>query len=153
MFNRSSFSPVSFSTISFNGARLADEGRSGYWRLFFTNLQEEALKKRDEKTTEPARQRPVVQATQPKDKKQPKPALPKRRKKVEVEKPLPIIPFRKLPTKLEPTAFDELAKLPAIAFDLYIQQLTGVIINLDEERAARRRSKRKKLAAFLLMAA
>ena len=48
MFNRSSFSPVSFSRISFAGAQAADEARSGYWRLFFTQMQEDALKKRDE---------------------------------------------------------------------------------------------------------
>jgi hypothetical protein len=50
MFNRPSFSPVSFSQISFNGyshvVPQTDE-RSGYWRLFFMNMQEEALKKRD----------------------------------------------------------------------------------------------------------
>lgn len=45
MFLRSSFNPVSFSPIAFNGARKPSEesGRSGYWRLFFHQLQEQAL--------------------------------------------------------------------------------------------------------------
>ena len=49
MFNRSSFSPVSFSTISFAGATapVQQDGKSGYWRLFFMNMQEEALAKRN----------------------------------------------------------------------------------------------------------
>lgn len=47
MFHRPSFSPVSFSRVSFNGAMqpVEQDGRSGYWRLFFTQLQEEADKK------------------------------------------------------------------------------------------------------------
>lgn len=44
MFHRSSFSPVSFSQAAFSGASQAQEGRSGYWRLFFYQMQEEALK-------------------------------------------------------------------------------------------------------------
>ena len=44
MFHRPSFSPISFSSISFNGASqpVVQEGRSGYWRLFFTQLQEQS---------------------------------------------------------------------------------------------------------------
>lgn len=44
MFHRPSFSPVSFSRISFNGASqpVVQDGRSGYWRLFFTQLQEQS---------------------------------------------------------------------------------------------------------------
>ena len=47
MFHRPSFSPVSFSRVSFNGASqpVEQEGRSGYWRLFFTQLQEDSEKK------------------------------------------------------------------------------------------------------------
>ena len=42
----SSFSPVSFSTLSFHGtlAPAEQSARSGYWRLFFMQMQEEALK-------------------------------------------------------------------------------------------------------------
>lgn len=74
-----------------------------------------------------------------------------------VAKPKPpavILPFRRLPTKLEPNAFDLLAELPPIAIEQYIFSIhaSRVIINLDDERIHRRKKKRK-LAAFLLMAA
>jgi len=44
VFHRPSFSPVSFSRVSFNGASqpVVQDGRSGYWRLFFTQLQEQS---------------------------------------------------------------------------------------------------------------
>jgi len=47
VFHRPSFSPVSFSAISFNGASkpVVQDGRSGYWRLFFTQLQEQSEEK------------------------------------------------------------------------------------------------------------
>lgn len=44
MFHHNSFNPVSFSIQSFKMAQ-EDQGRSGYWRLFFYKMQEEALKK------------------------------------------------------------------------------------------------------------
>lgn len=44
MFHRSSFSPLSFSPQAFHGA--VQEGRSGYWRLFYMRMQEEDLAKR-----------------------------------------------------------------------------------------------------------
>lgn len=55
MFLRSSFNPVSFSPMAFNGARKPPEnsGRSGYWRLFFHQLQEQALE--EKKPKKPAR--------------------------------------------------------------------------------------------------
>ena len=154
MFNRSSFSPVSFSRISFAGAQAANEGRSGYWRMFFANMQEEALKKRDEKTDGDTGKRAAPEVVASKGKKQPKPVVPKKRKVVEAAPSrAPIIPFRKLPTKLEPNAFDLLAELPPLVAESYLLALSSrVIINLDDERIIRRKKKRK-LAAFLLMAA
>lgn len=48
MFHPQSFNPISFSSISFNGAnKPVQEGRSGYWRLFFTQLQEQSEQKQD----------------------------------------------------------------------------------------------------------
>ena len=44
MFSLNSLKPVSFSLQSFKMAEEASSGRSGYWKLFFYNLQEEALK-------------------------------------------------------------------------------------------------------------
>ena len=62
MFLHSSFNPVSFSPIAFNGARKPSEesGRSGYWRLFFHQLQEQALEeKKPEKPSKVIKFEPV----------------------------------------------------------------------------------------------
>ncbi len=46
MFNRNSFSPISFSRTAWAGIQQSQqEGRSGYWRLFYYQLQEAALNK------------------------------------------------------------------------------------------------------------
>ena len=46
MFNRNSFSPISFSRTAWAGIQQSQqEGRSGYWRLFYHQLQEAALNK------------------------------------------------------------------------------------------------------------
>ncbi len=49
MFSLNSFKPVSFSLQSFKMAEEANSGRSGYWKLFFYNMQEEALRKHEQK--------------------------------------------------------------------------------------------------------
>lgn len=62
----------------------------------------------------------------------------------------PIIPFRALPTAPEASVFEILAALPPIATECYLLSLTtSVIIDLGAERKKRR----KKVAAFLLLAA
>ena len=74
MFNLNSFKPASFSIQSFKMAEEADSGRSGYWKLFFYNMQEEELKKHEQKQREEApqsasqrpkksRSKPAVKAT------------------------------------------------------------------------------------------
>lgn len=86
MFHRPSFSPVSFSLASFHGVSSKpeqQEGRSGYWRLFFHQLQEQALgEKKAEKPAkvikfEPVKELPdgsaVVGAQSAKPKPKPKP--------------------------------------------------------------------------------
>ncbi len=152
MFNRSSFSPVSFSLISFNGAR-EDTGRSGYWRLFFTQMQEEADKERDEKATKDSGKLVAPEVVVAKVKKQPKPVVPKKRKKVEVKKLAPIVPFRKIPAKIEPTAYDELAKLPPVTVEFYLASMhMTTVIDMEDERRKRRKRQRK-IAAILLLAA
>lgn len=52
MFSLNSLKPVSFSLQSFKMAEEANSGRSGYWKLFFYNMQEEALKKHEQKQGE-----------------------------------------------------------------------------------------------------
>lgn len=43
MFSRNSFSSLSFSLNSFKMAQADESARSGHWRLFFYNMQAEAL--------------------------------------------------------------------------------------------------------------
>lgn len=64
MFHRPSFSRVSFSLASFHGVSSKPEqlkGRSGYWRLFFHRLQEQALEKKAEPKQPESRYEPVVE--------------------------------------------------------------------------------------------
>lgn len=53
MFQARSFTPASFSIQSFKMAE-ASSARSGYWRLFYYNLQAESLKKNEQKQREEA---------------------------------------------------------------------------------------------------
>lgn len=149
-FSQIAFQQCAFQDTAFQTDPCVNDGRSGYWRLFFTQMQEEALKKRDEKKEPAEVVGTVTEIKTDKRTKVRKPAAPP--KPAKVEKPLPVIPFRKLPTKLEPTAFDELAKLPPLALETYARHLSGVIINLATEKEKRKKHRRK-LAAFLLMAA
>lgn len=57
MFQAKSFQPLSFSLQSFKMAEEANSGRSGYWKLFFYNIQEEALRKHEQKQRESAEKR------------------------------------------------------------------------------------------------
>ena len=56
MFSLNSLKPVSFSLQSFKMAEEANSGRSGYWKLFFYNMQEEALRKDEQKQGKSATQ-------------------------------------------------------------------------------------------------
>mgnify|MGYP000270539646 CR=1 FL=1 len=87
MFLPASFNPTSFSRVSFNGASqpVVQDGRSGYWRLFYYQLQEEALKEKPPaNVVKEVKPSPVVK----------KKAKPRRVEKEEVEE---AIPFRPLP--------------------------------------------------------
>lgn len=46
------FQKCAFSHTAFQTDECENDGRSGYWRLFFTKMQEEALRKKDEKEAE-----------------------------------------------------------------------------------------------------
>jgi len=94
VFLRNSFSPVSFSSTSFDGATAsAQDGRSGYWRLFFTQLQEESNKPKaavESATSEKVENRP---------KRSPKATTIKTEKRAirPPEEPEIVPPFRPLP--------------------------------------------------------
>ena len=89
MFLPASFNPTSFSRVSFNGASqpVVQDGRSGYWRLFYYQLQEEALNK----STEQNVVKEVKSLPSPVAKKKAKP------RPVEKEEVEEAIPFRPLP--------------------------------------------------------
>ena len=94
MFSLNSFKPVSFSLQSFKMAEEANSGRSGYWKLFFYNMQEEALKKHEQKQGESEAQSPSSRAPQ-------KPvAKPKRARRRVVEEEESLEEFEPLPKPL-----------------------------------------------------
>lgn len=64
MFSLNSLKPVSFSLQSFKMAEEASSGRSGYWKLFFYNMQEEALRKDEQKQGKSATQSAGSRASQ-----------------------------------------------------------------------------------------
>lgn len=80
MFQASSFNPLSFSIQAFKMAEQSS-ARSGYWRLFFYNMQKEALEKpksvtRKLKLVEPPKKRARVTVPEPEEEWVP-PSLPK----------------------------------------------------------------------------
>lgn len=114
MFHRPSFSAIAFNPVSFGGQKKQD-GRSGYWRLFFTQLQEESDKSRDEQG------KPSVVEIQPK----PSPKTAKEKPQKRVIRPPEVVekapPFRPLPMHQakpdEPT---------------YLQQMWDITLELRE---------------------
>ena len=97
MFSANSFSPASFSIQSFKMVQ-QDQARSGYWRLFFTEMQEKSLeddrRKREQEQRQEAPQGTVeVTETEPVAKPKPKPRTAKPVRRVErVIETLPIHP-------------------------------------------------------------
>ena len=151
MFLPNSFKPNSFLPVSFRFPESpVQDGRSGYWRLFYTKLQEEALKKNDEKaeskSSKPSQATVVA-----------KPKRIKRRvakvQRVELHAPeARSVPFVLRPVVEQPTSYDALANLGALptatlfSLEVYRKQ---VIISTTKSR----KQKRRRAAAFLLVAA
>ena len=69
MFSSSSFAKASFSVNAFKMAQETDTARSGYWRLFYYNLQEkyelERISEKEVKVEEPIRIRFVKPSRKP----------------------------------------------------------------------------------------
>ena len=103
MFHRPSFSTVSFSPVSFHGAMtpVVQDGKSGYWRLFFTQMQEEALRQYEEKTGKKTVKNEVAVAKKPV--KKPRTI---HRTREEVPDTSPVVPFKLKPIYKEPEAVD-----------------------------------------------
>jgi hypothetical protein len=140
------------------GDRSQDNARSGYWRLFFTQMQEDALNESNKTetvseesgSTQP-HQTPAKVHRTPKRKKVKQSSVPKHevRPKTPSTFNLPIV-------VANPSAYEQLAELPilpTITYSLSTYQQIGVIIDLDSVRRKRRQRARRRAAAFLLMAA
>ena len=124
--------------------------RSGYWRLFFTQMQEEALKQYEEKTGKKVEKLPTAEAKKPIKKKPVKASV---EEMVEDVAPLPP-PFTVAPVKTIASVGELLAKLPELpaANDPYVLAvLSAKIVELQISK--RRRDSRRRAAAFLLLAA
>lgn len=157
MFLPSSFKPNSFLPESWRMSGLVPttDGRSGYWRLFFTQMQEEALKKDAERATEETKD---VETEQDAVRKvEAAPARAKKRKKVTTKTSkapvVPFVPLRRPPQ--EPTLYETLYRLPLYdlsAIKIQTQTLVEKVIQLDNERV-KRRKKRRDEEVFLLLAA
>lgn len=149
MFLPNSFKPNSFLPVSFRFPESpVQDGRSGYWRLFYTKLQEEALKKNDEKaeskSSKPSQATVVA-----------KPKRIKRRvakvQRVELHAPeARSVPFVLRPVVEQPTSYDALANLGPLptATVFSLEAYRNQVIIFPSRKRARRRA-----AAFLLMAA
>lgn len=101
--------------VAFDTRARQQDGRSGYWRLFFTEMQEKALKEYEKLkgiTSEPKPEtKPVVKA-KPKKKSSPV-------KAVAVSAP----PVRRLPQYIRPTAPEIDYSQPIYALSLEVQRL------------------------------
>lgn len=91
MFSSGSFAKASFSITAFKMAQDTDTARSGYWRLFYYNMQEEALKK-DEQVKGKAETESKSESSQAKPIAQPKPK----------RKPEPVVTEEPIPHLLKP---------------------------------------------------
>ena len=154
-FSQSAFQQCAFSHQGFQTDECISGGRSGYWRLFFTQMQEEALKQDAESKT--TTERPV-ESTKPAPEKVKAKAKPKRKaveKAVNQPQPIEVPQFRLKPLYEQPNTYDALADLPPIMLTTYsVATLKNqAIINLEHERLKRRKQARRRAAAFLLLAA
>lgn len=124
--------------------------RSGYWRLFFTQMQEEALKQYEEKTGKKVEKMASVEAKKTSKKK----PLKVVKEVSEVEEPQSVSSFVAAPVKTSASVGELLAKLPELpaANDPYILAvLSAKVVELRISK--QRREQRRRAAVFLLLAA
>lgn len=135
------------------GATPTNDTKSGYWRLFYYKMQEEALKVGEEVVekieTKAKRDTVVLLAAK---KKAPKP-------RVELEKdfvPEPLPKFKPLPVYTEPSVHELLDSVPSVHnFAVFINRAEIKLFSLAvaREQKIKRRHVRRRVAAFLLLAA
>lgn len=128
MFSSSSFAKASFSVNAFKMAQDTDTARSGYWRLFYYNMQAESEAKRHS----------VVEAAKPQAKVAARKvvrSLPTVPAKVNIE-PIPVMPVALMPFVLKP--IHQPAALPEytpIGYDQTWVQLVAVMRTTAVPRA------------------
>lgn len=133
------------------GTPPTQSGRSGYWRLFYTQLQEEALKK-DEKTVEHTGSMVVTETVHDKV------AAPKKlaKKKVpahvtpEVFVPPDLPTFKRTPVYTTPSIYEQVQQLIALDPVPYTKARHNSRERITKQRKQRAR---RRAAAFLLLAA
>lgn len=134
----------------------ANEGRSGYWRLFFMNMQEEALKANSE---QPVNQKEkALEQVQGQEAPQRKSTSKKKVKKpraVERDEYPNVIPFRRKPIYSDPTpvinVYEDLLTLKPLPSAMSFIEVK--IASIREARIKRHQRNRRRAAALLLMAA
>lgn len=153
MFHHSSFQPLSFSIQSFKmaGQTHTQDARSGYWRLFYYQMQEEALKTGEAEKAKPAEATPEVVAEE-------KPIETKAKPKAKVEKlafePTPAPskpPMRLKPVYRAPEHYDVRPALN-VASTEHFQQLSA-FLGLKYESLLRQAQNDEDDILILLLAA
>jgi hypothetical protein len=155
-----SYSQMAFQKCAFDATAFQTDpcdtpsGRSGYWRLFFTQMQEEALKEYEKKTGAPVT-KPVVPA-EPVTAKAKTPKKPKRvEPEVKVETYPEVPKFKLKPVYETPDTYDALANLPKVVLASELTALQAKIYDFQVhlDRKQRQQRNRRRAAAFLLLAA
>lgn len=130
MFSVKSFSPVSFSITSFNLAQ-EDSARSGYWRLFYYNLQEEELTKNEQKQRKETAQGTIQgEKAKPLETKPRKPPEPTKEPELEIEPPVKIRPIYRKPAIITLPDYSELLNVFSSEYRVSLYQVEAFRIML-----------------------
>lgn len=131
------------------GTPPTQDGKSGYWRLFFYKMQEEALK-----TEEPASEATAQPAEQPRLAKAPK---KKARKPYEVKEqayePITFPPFIRKAVYTQPSSYEKIQGVEPLPAPVLIRHNRDNVVQLNLEKIKRKQRARRRAAAFLLLAA
>ena len=147
-FQKCAFGDDSFQTSPCTTAR----DRSGYWRLFYYKMQEDALQEKIKTDAIPIeKSEPIVKKVI--SKKAPKPAV--KEESYEEEYQAETLPeFKLKPIYRAQSVHETLSTLPNMDnFSVYVKSAEAKIIHFAVEKQKRRRRARRRAATFLLLAA
>ena len=131
------------------------KGRSGYWRLFFTKLQEEALaKEKQHAEAKPEKTEVVAQVVAARV---PEKKVRAPKKGAEVHAPAvahPAVPLRAPARERIPTIGELLSELPRFSWTQFSKKAIDLSVAARDEvvRIKRRQQARRRAVAFLLLA-